>query len=169
MLQLTLALARNPCRLDVKRWTVPLTLTFRRHLMRTVLMMLVASIALPAAAAPTMINVKMTGAAEVPGPGADKGAGTAKLSFDSDKGQVCYTLTAKGTDAPTAAHIHKGAVGVAGPPVVPLDAPATGTSKGCASVAAEVISAIVAAPTDYYVNVHTAGLPKGALRGQLGK
>jgi hypothetical protein len=138
-------------------------------LMRTVFMLLVASIAVPAVAAPTTMTVKMTGAAEAPGPGADKGTGTAKLSFDSDKGQVCYTLTSKGTDTPTAAHIHKGAIGVAGPPVVPLDAPATGTSKGCATVAADVISAIVATPADYYVNVHTAAFPKGAFRGQLGK
>jgi hypothetical protein len=137
--------------------------------MRNALTLLVASIAVPAIAAPTIMKTTMTGAAEAPGPGAGKGAGTAEFSFDGDKGQVCYTLTSKGTDTPTAAHIHKGAMGVAGPPVVPLDAPISGSSKGCATVTAEVMSAIVATPSDYYVNVHTAAFPKGALRGQLGK
>ncbi|MEO9129568.1 MAG: CHRD domain-containing protein [Sphingomonas sp.] len=30
-------------------------------------------------------------------------------------------------------------------------------------------SAILATPSDYYFNVHTAAFPKGALRGQLGR
>lgn len=137
--------------------------------MRSVLMLLTTSIAVTAVAAPpTTMSMKLTGAAEAPGPGAESGKGTAKLSFDAGKGEVCYKLTAKGTDTPTMAHIHKGAIGVAGPPVVPLNAPATGMSKGCAAVASEVMTAIIAAPSDYYVNVHTATFPRGALRGQLG-
>ena len=109
----------------------------------------------------------MSAAAEVPGPG--KGSGIADLTFDGEKGQVCYTLMSKGADTPTMAHIHKGTAGVAGPVVVPVSPPADGMSKGCAPVAADVLAAILAAPSDYYVNVHTATFPKGAMRGQLGK
>ncbi|SFR80467.1 CHRD domain-containing protein [Sphingomonas jatrophae] len=137
--------------------------------MRAVYMLLAIGSAAPAIAAPDVLKATMTGASEVPGPGADKGTGTAKINLNAEAGQVCYTLKTKGTDTPTMAHIHKGAVGVAGPPVVPLDAPGKGTSKGCVSADAGVISAILAAPSDYYVNVHSAAFPKGAVRGQLGK
>lgn len=123
----------------------------------------------PAGAAITKFQTEMTGAAEVPGPGADKGMGEATLSFDSDKGQVCYMLHAMGTDTPTMAHIHKGAAGIAGGVVVALTAPADGTSQGCAPVAADAMADILAHPADYYVNVHSAAFPKGAMRGQLGK
>lgn len=119
----------------------------------------------PALAATTKIQAPLTAAAEVPGPG--KGSGTATLTFDSDKGQVCYMLMASGTDTPTMAHIHKGAAGVAGGVVVALAPPATGMSEGCAPLAADALADIVAHPADYYVNVHTAAFPKGAMRGQL--
>ena len=137
-----------------------------RHLL---LSLAVGALALPAVAATTTMSTTLTGAAEAPGPGAEKGAGSAELAFDGDKGQVCYTLTASGTDTPTMAHIHKGAVGAPGPVVVPLTAPANGSAKGCAPMAADVMSAIMATPSDYYVNVHTAAFPKGAMRGQLGR
>jgi len=135
-------------------------------MMRHFLMLLAATTAVaPAYAASTKFQIAMTGAAEVPGPGA--GSGKATLTFDTDKGQVCYMLMASGTDAPTMAHIHKGAVGVAGGVVVPLAPPTNGMSEGCVPVAADALAAILAAPSDYYVNVHSAAYPKGAMRGQL--
>ncbi len=119
------------------------------------------------AAGPVTIKVAMTGAVEIP-TGDPDGTGTASVTIDPAKGQICYTLTAAGIDTATMAHIHKGAAGVAGPVVVPLDPPATGSSTGCKPVEPAVITAILAAPSDYYVNIHTAAFPKGALRGQLG-
>jgi hypothetical protein len=119
----------------------------------------------PALAATIKIQTPLTAAAEVPGPG--KGSGTATLTFDSDKGQVCYMLMSSGTDTPTMAHIHKGAAGVAGGVVVALAPPATGMSEGCAPLAADVLADMVAHPANYYVNVHTAAFPAGAMRGQL--
>jgi hypothetical protein len=65
------------------------------------------------------------------------------------------------------AHIHRGAAGVAGPVVVPLDPPAGGKSTGCPTVAKEVADEIMANPSNFYVNVHTAEHPAGAIRGQL--
>jgi hypothetical protein len=136
----------------------------------TILLAACAGLALPAAAAaPVKMQTQLTGGAEVPGPGADKGMGEATLTFDSDKAQVCYMLHSMGTDTPTMAHIHKGAAGVAGGVVVPLTAPANGKSEGCAPLAADAMADIIAHPADYYVNVHTAAFPKGAIRGQLGK
>ena len=119
------------------------------------------------AAAPVKMTAALTGAAEVPGPGADKGTGLAELHVDSAKGQICYKLMAQGTDTPTMAHIHKGAAGVAGGVVVSLAPPASGMSEGCAPLAADAMIAIIAHPSDYYVNVHTAAFSGGAMRGQL--
>jgi CHRD domain-containing protein len=101
--------------------------------------------------------------------GASGGSGSATFKVNPDTGQVCYELSVSGIDTARAAHIHKGAAGVNGPPVVMLDAPATGTAKGCASASADVAKALIADPAGYYVNVHTATAPAGAVRGQLSK
>ncbi len=120
------------------------------------------------AAGPVAFRTMLSGPAEVP-PAPAAGHGTASVTIDTAKGQLCYELSATGTDTPTMAHVHKGAAGVAGPVVVPLDPPAQGSSKGCATAPADTLAAILAEPSNYYVNVHTAKYPKGAMRGQLGK
>jgi hypothetical protein len=82
---------------------------------------------------------------------------------------VCYELSVKDIATPTAAHIHTGAVGASGPVLVPLAAPANGASKDCATLDKEKIADILKNPANYYVNVHNAEFPDGAVRGQLGK
>jgi hypothetical protein len=66
-----------------------------------------------------------------------------------------------------AAHIHKGKPGVAGPVVVPLGA--AFRKSGCTTARAAVTAAIVRTPGAYYVNIHTAKYPAGAIRGQLAR
>jgi hypothetical protein len=59
---------------------------------------------------------------------------------------------------------------VAGPPVVTLEPlTAEGQSKGCVSAEADVIKEIRQNPAGFYVNVHNAEFPDGAVRGQLAK
>ena len=111
--------------------------------------------------------VALTGEAESPA-GDPVGAGTATVRLRAGQGQVCYQLAATNLPPAAAAHIHRGATGAAGPVVVPLQTPgADGTSSGCAPVARTLVAAILAAPASYYVNVHTAEFPGGAVRGQL--
>jgi hypothetical protein len=113
--------------------------------------------------------VTLTGAAEVPGPGDSNGSGTVTLTVNADKGEVCYDLIVANIQEATAAHIHEGAVGKEGPVKVGLDAPKTGAAKGCKSADPALIQALMEHPANYYVNVHNAEFPKGAVRGQLSK
>lgn len=115
------------------------------------------------------LSATLTGAAEVPKPGDSDGAGTAAVTVNAGKMQVCYKLVASKIDTATGAHIHEGAEGMAGPVKITLKAPAAGNSSGCAQVTRDVAMAILKNPTNYYVNVHNAAFPGGALRGQLGK
>jgi hypothetical protein len=123
--------------------------------------------AVSAAEAGRPFSTTLTGAAEVPGPGDPDGSGTATVTVNPGRGEICYTLTAAGVAPSTAAHIHVGTASVAGPVVVPLVPPSTGTSSACATVPRDLALAIIQNPENYYVNVHNAEYPAGALRGQL--
>lgn len=115
------------------------------------------------------ITVTMTGAAEVPGPGDADGTGTATITLNPGKGEVCYEVTVDKIAAANAAHLHSGAADKAGPPVLTLKAPTGGASKECAPLERDKIMDIIKNPDMYYVNVHNAEFPDGAVRGQLGK
>ncbi len=114
-------------------------------------------------------TAKLTGEAEVPGPGDPKGSGTVQVTVNPEKGEVCYELSVANIQEATAAHIHEGAVGKEGSVKVALEAPKTGSAKGCAKADDAVIQAMLKDPAGYYVNVHNAAFPKGAVRGQLSK
>lgn len=115
------------------------------------------------------LSTTLTGAAEVPGPGDPDGTGTASLTLNHGQGEVCYELTVDKIAAANAAHIHTGAAGKAGPPIATLTAPTNGTSKGCVALDKDKLKDVMQNPANYYVNVHNAEFPDGAVRGQLGK
>jgi hypothetical protein len=80
----------------------------------------------------------LTGEAEVPGPSDRNGRGVALLSFhpypDQAQGTVCFVIRVQNIALPiTAAHIHRGAAGEAGPIVVGLfeGTDEDGVVKGC--------------------------------------
>jgi hypothetical protein len=128
-----------------------------------------AAIAETAADGGRKFSVAMTGAAERPGPGDPDGSGTAEFTINPGQRRLCYELEVTGIAAATAAHIHIAPVTDPGPVVVGLAAPADGDSSGCVDVTREVALAIIRNPSAYYVNVHNADFPAGAVRGQLGK
>jgi hypothetical protein len=113
----------------------------------------------------------MNGGSEAPAKGDRDGRGAATFLFPSST-RVCFALLVSNLKKPNAAHIHRGAKGVAGPIVVPLTPPGSGTAgfvSGCATASPAVISEIASKPSSFYVNVHTADFPGGAIRGQLHK
>lgn len=114
------------------------------------------------------LTAELTGAQE-PGGGDPNGTGYAEITLNQGQGTISYTLMVENIDPATAAHIHLGAAGVAGPVVVGLSAPSSGMSSGMIEVSAELIKAIRQNPENYYVNVHNPMYPAGAVRGQLSK
>ena len=130
-----------------------------------------AVLAPPAFAAPggAPFAMDLTGAAEIPGPGDPDGSGTAELRINPGLEEVCFTLTATRIAPAIAAHIHVGDATVAGPVVIGLTPPTSGTSTDCVSADRELLLDILQNPENYYVNVHTTEFPAGAIRGQLSR
>lgn len=111
--------------------------------------------------------------------GDSDGSGTAEVTLDLRTGTVCYDISVTGVDAPTEpapglgnAHIHDFASG--GGIAVDLETSFTlmggsYVADGCVTVRkrSELVE-ILLHPEDYYVNVHTATYPGGAVQGFLG-
>jgi hypothetical protein len=94
--------------------------------------------------------------------------GTEAASGDPARtGRVCYVLEVDKIAGATMAHIHRGAEGENGPVVTALSAPSDGTSAGCVVLPVADVRAIFGNPAGFYVNIHNAEYPGGALRGQL--
>lgn len=96
------------------------------------------------------------------------------FGIDGDATTLCYVLTADRIGAATMAHIHEGAAGTNGPVVANLAAPADGNAADCLTegeagkfAEGQTVAEILANPQNYYVNVHNAAYPGGAIRGQL--
>ena len=90
--------------------------------------------------------------------------------FSTGGGVVCYVLEVDKIAPATAAHIHEASAGDNGPVVITLSAPTNGSSAGCidtgdADLAADIT---LRESSEYYVNVHNADYPGGAVRAQLG-
>ena len=112
-----------------------------------------------------VVSSKLSGKNETP-KGPATGSGIVTLHLDAKKGTVCWDFKGvKGFAGPNAAHIHKGPAGTVGPVVVPFGA--AYKAKGCTKAALKTIAAIEEHPNAYYVNVHSAKYPAGAIRGQL--
>ena len=115
------------------------------------------------------LQTSMSGAGVVPGPGDSDGAGSATISVSPAEGTVQFHLKVSNIDRSTAAHIHEGGPRTAGPVVITLAPPdSSGQSVGTVKVDVRLAQSIAKNPSAYYVNVHNAAYPSGAVRGQLG-
>ena len=128
-------------------------------------------LASPAGAATAVLRTTLTAAA-VPTGGDAAGSGESYVVVDTTTGRVCTVVVVRGVAAVIAAHIHKAPAGAIGPHAIDLNTPVdhgTGTaySVTCTLEAPALVADLIANPAGYYVNVHSAGRPLGALRGQL--
>ena len=122
-----------------------------------------------AASAQTQAFAVMAGGYETAAADAD-GVGTATVLFINGR-RICYAVLVDNIATPTAMHIHKAAPGINGGVVVTLTAPNTGNpgrSSGCiGGLDPALVRDMRNNPSSYYINVHNADFPAGAIRGQL--
>ena len=113
----------------------------------------------------------LSGDQAVPGPGDEDGQASGTLTIDDVTGMISWDLAYSNIADPTAMHIHTGAAGERGGVAVPLNVETSGgpgTLVGSTTAEAASIMEILAAPSDYYVNIHNEEFRPGAIRGQLG-
>jgi hypothetical protein len=127
---------------------------------------------------PDQLAARLLGRNEVP-PADPDGRGLAFV--DTGRTRVCFALAWTDIGPPIFAHIHSGVAGVNGPVVVlffdvpepagspPAALPDTiNAAAGCVGgQSPALLRDIRQHPSAYYVNIHTAAFPGGAIRGQL--
>ena len=129
------------------------------------------------AVAMTTVNAVLSGGQETP-PVDTMAHGTATFAVDANKTMITVTLNVSALNNITAAHIHFGKPGIAGPVIFPLasgtfQSPLTKTltaadfnAGGGLATFADAATAVLAGQT--YVNVHTMANPGGEIRGHIG-
>lgn len=123
----------------------------------------------------TFLTAELNGTQEVPvpnGPAVGDKDGTATALVEVKGDRVTFALRWNGIAAPTLGHIHQGNAGANGAVKVPLFGtamPATVTAAaGQVSITDPVLSQDIRTnPAGFYVNLHSAEFPGGAVRGQL--
>lgn len=111
-------------------------------------------------------TVTLSGRAEVPGPGDFDGAGVAIIEIDG--ANLSYAIQTDRIANPTAAHIHSGSAVSSGDVFVDLEANfQNGVAQGNVIIDDATRDAILSHPEEFYVNVHNADFPAGAMRAQL--
>lgn len=121
------------------------------------------------------LQTLMNGTQEVPvagGPAVGDPDGQGMGMIRASGHRISYDLSWSGLGQPTMGHIHLGAAGVSGPVVVPLftgDVPEHifEIAGLVPKLDKSLVTKIRNSPTSYYVNVHSAEFPGGAIRGQL--
>ena len=116
------------------------------------------------------VSAKLTAASEVPKQTVKvrtaRGLFTGVVKEKGKGGSLSWRLTfSKLSGQATAAHIHLGKKGVAGPVSVPLCGPCTTPDTGSATLTEAQIHAFESGGA--YVNVHTPKNPNGEIRGQI--
>lgn len=96
--------------------------------------------------------------------GDPNGSGSATIRLAPARTRVCADLSWRRIEAPDAAHIHRVSDGTVVVDLTSSVADGTGCTTG---VRRRLIRTILASPRQYYVNVHNATYPAGAVQGTL--
>jgi len=137
---------------------------FFNSLSRRRLLAAAALLAIGASATAVDLKVTLTGAEETP-PVTTSASGTGIITVAADK-SVSGTIKTTGIDG-IAGHIHVGAPGQSGPPIIPLTKGADGMwSVPAGSKLTDDLYASFKAG-NLYVNIHSAEHKGGEIRGQL--
>jgi hypothetical protein len=115
------------------------------------------------------LRTVMTGAAVHPGPGHPDVTVAANASALPSAGQLVYWYTISGLGQVTAIHLHSGAAGQTGPLLFALEIHPDGEEVvgSRKPVDPDLLQDMVDNPAGYYLEVHTATFPNGAVRGQF--
>ncbi len=141
----------------------------RKRLLICLAVAAVATAASPSQAQTTWFTTSLSGDRVTGNPGDGDGWGAAAIGIDG--GTTRYYIWVTEIAAPTAAHVHTGAAGTNGGVAIDLEASFTEVSNNT-YVAQGVVSggstaALLNTPGAFYVNVHNADHPAGAIRGQV--
>ena len=120
-------------------------------------------VASPAGAQSLTFTATVSGANEVP-PSGSAATGNATFTVDTVTNEVCIDATVTGLSGPVeGSHIHEGTAGVNGPVVIDFSA----SLDTCVTSTAQIVTALIATPSAFYLNIHTDEFSSGEVRGQL--
>jgi CHRD domain len=125
------------------------------------------------------LDATLSGDQEVP-PADPDGTGRAKVELKPAEEQVCFAVSFRNIGTPNRGHIHQGVAGMNGDIVVEFfelvaipsdprhdELEDRSRLEGCVPASLSILNAIAANPAGFYVNLHNARFPAGAIRGQL--
>ena len=162
-------------RTDPTQRNARLTELRRRRRVAVVVLALAAGAfgtAAPAQAATTSVtHDAVLDGSQVGTVGDPDGSGAFVLHFSDNGKKLCWAITVRDIDKPTAIRVHQGATGATGPVVLGFKIlPAAGdlgAAAGCVPAADPVLEGLRADATKFYVEVATKKSPDGTIRGQL--
>jgi hypothetical protein len=137
------------------------------------------SFAAPVAEGGRKFTVALSGQQEVNashptgGAGDPDGSGVARVTVNVGQQRICWDITVNNIAAPTRGHIHHAPALQNGAIVVPFFEAPNVDLNGCTPESQlldrVLLKDIIQHPENYYVNVHNAEFPAGAIRGQMSK
>ncbi len=144
-----------------------------RHLIGSAVVALLLLAPSGALATSATYTVSMSGAQEIGGAGDPDGTASGTITLDDVSGVISWSFSYASIDAPTLMHIH-GPSAPAGVNAGVFIGLGVATSGGAGTLISSLVhgnlaqvTQILNSPDTFYVNIHNASFPGGAVRGQV--